>query len=276
MRKYAQTDSTHSTTSAWPRLLRIRPHTLLLVVGVWLALAWGAFIMVDILGWIDPGLERPVWRLLFNDRPVEWTQWLILAFAITASGYLAGSLNQSEDYTGAARFFFLLSIGFSLMLIEDAGDIRHTLNSDAELVLGEELAGIRTQFFVEAPYFLALAAVPIYALVRYGRYVWHFVSVRRHLLAGFVLYGLAAGGSALSNLGHSYVVLGYLFDTFLLGGRLGVLPGRSQEFTHFIFFDSAVEETVELLGLTMLAAAVLAYCDNLRRSSTHANKGESR
>lgn len=97
--------------------------------------------------------------------------------------------------------------------------------------------------------------------------MWHVRSTRLYLVAGLLLYGLAAGGSALSNLFHSYVGIGSWFDATLLGERLAPLPGRTQELTYFLFVDSAIEETLELIAIALLAAAILAFVEYLRQRS---------
>lgn len=248
--------------STWPRLMRCSPRLLITLVALWLLVAWSVFLAVDIYEWIDLGLNRPVWTLLFNDRPIEWTQWFILAAAAAMSGYLGGRLDGRGE-AKAGRFFTLLALGLGFMLIEDAGDIRHVLNQEAARLVGAKIFGLPASFLVEAPYFLAVAGVPLYALARYGHSIWWAVSARFYLLGGFLLYGLAAGGSLLSNLAHSYVILGGLFDILLLGSRLPPIPGRTQEYSYFFFADSALEESVELLAITMLLAAMLAFVSNL-------------
>lgn len=251
----------------WPKILRIQPKLLLIVIGLWLLSAWSLFLAIDIAGWIDPELSRPLWMILFNDRPVEWTQWFLLAVGAGSAGYLAGRLD-SMGRAKQSRFFLLLAIGFGLMLVEDAGDIRHVLNSEIGRLTGDEIFGIKRSFVVEAPYFIALAAVPFYAIARYGKHVWQASNVRPYLFTGFIFYALAAGGSAISNLFHSYVIVGGFVDLVLLGGNLEPLPGRSQGFTYFLFTDSAIEESIELIGLTLILAAILAFTHNLRVKRT--------
>ena len=258
----------------WPWLLRIAPRTIITIILIWLAIAWLGVLAVDIYGWVDPGLDRPLWRLLFNDRPIEWTQWFLLVFAIAASGYLAGRLD-SERRGKVARFFFLFAIGLGLMMIEDAGDIRHTLSREVERLFGSRILGFRHNFIVEVPYFAAIASVPLYALAKYGKYVWEYTRTRYYLIVGFVLYGMAAVGSALSNVAHSYVFIGALIDIALFGERLPTLEGRSQGFTYFLFTDSAVEESIELLAITAFVAALLAFAHTMRKKNRSASPVKS-
>ncbi len=261
-----QSNQPNQIDTTWPKLFNIRPKVVVLAIATWIAIAWAIFISIDILGWISVELRAPAWTFLFNDRPVEWTQWFMLAFAAGISGFLAGRLSASGE-KDAAKFFFLIAIGFGLMLIEDAGDIRHVLNREAERAFGGEIFGLRHSFVVEAPYFLALAAVPVYAFARYWRQAWRAVSARKLFLIGFILYAMAAGGSLMSNLFHSYVIIGGAFDILFFGSNLPLLPGRTQGFTYFMFTDSVLEESIELMGITMLVAGILAFTREFRESS---------
>lgn len=242
----------------WPWLLRIRPRQVIALVGALLLLAWGVFLAVDIWGWIGEELNRPAWRLLFNDRPVEWLAWLVLALAATASGFLGGRLYGGE-YDGAGKFFLWLSVGLALMLVEDAGDIRHVISSEVERLYGSEVLGLPYRVVSDAPYFTALAAVPVYAVVRYGRHIWQATSARRYLIGGVSLYAIAAIGSAVRHLNDLYIRVGAQVDAWLFGGRFPIPEGMDQERAHFFVIDSVVEESVELLAVTLLLATVLSF-----------------
>jgi len=247
----------------WPFLLRIPPGTLVAVVLGWLLIVWIIFIAIDIMNLIDIELSQPVWTRLFNDRPVEWSQWFLLAFAIVASAYLAGKLDAGKKVM-AARFFFLLAIGLGLMLIEDAGDIRHTLSSWLHEATGPFIFGLPHRVVSDVPYFAALAAVPLYAVFRYGSYAWESAGTRFYLPLGVIFYALAAVCSGLRHLGDFYIKVGLRLDSFLFGGRFPVPDGMTQERAHFFIVDSVIEESVELLAVTMIFAAILAYARNLR------------
>lgn len=255
---------TKNTERPWPRITRLSPKTLLLIVSLWLLFAWMAFLVVDIFGLIDLGIKRPLWVFLFNDRPVEWTQWFVFVFAIVTAGYLSGRLD-AENKKKAARFFLLFAIGLGFMLIEDAGDIRHALSREMKRLTGPMVWGVSQRVISDVPYFALLATIPLYAVIRYGRYVWQSVRSRVYLVSGIILYAIAAIGSGLRYLGNFYIVVGAWFDRTLLGGRFP-LGGHEQEWAHFFIVDSLIEETIELLALTMLFAAILAFSEDFRRN----------
>ncbi|MFO7918129.1 MAG: hypothetical protein R6V13_08625 [Anaerolineae bacterium] len=250
----------------WPLLLRISPRTLLLVVLGWLMLAWAMFIAVDIWGLVDLanfGAGKPLWRYLFNDHPVEWTQWFLLAFAIVAAAYLAGRLCVGGRAM-ASRFFLLFAIGLGLMLIEEAGDIRHSLSFYLERAFGPQILGLHRSVVSDVPYFAALAAVPLYALLRYGRYAWESVRLRFYLASGVMLYALAAIASGIRDFRDFYVIIGAWIDGALFGNRFPIPYDYTQATAHFFIVDSVIEESVELLAATMILAAILAFAGDLR------------
>jgi hypothetical protein len=237
---------------------------MLAVVLGWLALAWAVFLVIDIFAWVNPGLDRPIWMLLFNDSPVEWTQWFVMAFAIITAAYLSGRLSSTGQQM-AARFFLLLAIGLGLMLIEEAGDIRHVISAEVRNIFGQTIFGIHHRVVSDLPYFAALAAIPLYAILRYGRYAWRSVAARKYLVAGVATYAIVAASNALRHLDLFYIQLGDWIDANIFAGRFPIPYDWSQTGTHFFLVDSVIEETVELLAITLLFAAMLAYAQDFRR-----------
>jgi hypothetical protein len=143
--------------------------------------------------------EAMVWFALFRARgPIEWVQWLYLTAFVALVAHLVGRLSSPEaaaiDDT-LRRFCLVMLIGVAFMLLEDAGDVRHELGFlIGELREGEAsratLLGLPQAFVIDLPYLTLMAAIPLYALVRYGRSVWAIRSARPYLVAGFSVYGL--------------------------------------------------------------------------------------
>ena len=242
-----------------PLLLRLRPQVVVSNVIVVVVVAWLAVIAVDVLMIAGPR-DWPLWASLFNDRFVEWLQWCLLGATIVAASYLSACLRERGDRVGAA-FFLIMSLAAALMLIEDAGDVRHVLvrmfaGEGTTITPGVQLG---VGHLIEMPYFLALAALPVYAVARYGRHVWAVRSVRPYLLSSFVLYAAAAGGSALSGIGGLYARIGAIIDQQLTGGRLLVSEEVERSDIHFNLVDSVIEESVETVAAACLLAMVLAY-----------------
>ena len=253
--------------SGYPALLRMRPHVVVSNVGVALGVAWAGVWLIDILDVYER--ETPLWLNLFNDAPVEWTQWFLLGLTIAASGYLSAWLRR-DARQAPSSFYLLIAVGTALMLIEEAGDIRHSLRLVAGAEPAVAFAGWRTSMLIEGPYFALLAAIPLYALVRYGRPIWASRRTRPYLIAGFGLYGLAAGASTLRMVGENYATLGSWIDRTLLGGRWPIPDDRTQEWGHYFLVDSAIEESVELMAAACFLAMVLAFAHEHEREQLSA------
>ena len=249
----------------WPALLHVRAHVTVSNVSVVVVMAWLALLVIDVdvfgLGLRPP---MPLWVQLFNNGPVEWLQWFLLAATVFAAAYLASRL-WSLHASHAARFFTLLSIGAALMLIEDAGDIRHDLSGYVIGMAGRRVAGLPINLFAEVPYFAALAAVPIYAVIRYGSAPWKVEGARPYLVGAYGLYGLAAVSSSLRVIGENYTRLGAWIDETILGSRWPSAPGESTAHAHFYLVDGPIEESIEVLAAACLFALVLAFIASLRR-----------
>lgn len=257
---------------AWPFLLRIRPRVVVAAVIIWLMVAWALFLSVDIFGWFDPGFNRPMWRLLFNNYPVEWTQWFLLAFSIFIAGFLSAVLYARQQLP-SAKFFLFFGIGLGFMLIEEAGDIRHTISAELRRVMGDEIAGLPYRVVSDVPYFTLLASVPAYAVLRYGKHIWReYLQARWILLGGVALYALAAVSSAVRHLNDFYIRVGAWVDSTFFAGRFPVPGNLSQERAHFFVVDSVLEETVELLAITLVLAGLLAVSLQLRRSAKRSKR----
>lgn len=258
----------------WPRLLCLDPRRIVLLAGALVAAAWAVFLVTDILLQVDPGDRRPMWSLLFNDRFVEWAQWILLGLSIAAAGMLAGRLSASGS-SGAQSFFTLMSIGLVFMLFEDAGDARHTISGWALQVVGERPLGLPHQVVSDMPYFAAIAAIPVYALVRYGKHPWSSQRTRPFLLGAFGLYGLAAFGSGIRHLGDVYVKFGEFIDREIFRGRLPMGPYDTER-GHFVFVDGAIEESIETMAAACMLAMMLAFAYDLRSEpAAHTVAGEA-
>jgi hypothetical protein len=104
-------------------------------------------------------------------------------------------------------------------------------------------------------YFAALAAVPLYALIRYGRFVRRNVAGLAYVLAGLACYGAAAISMLIRNFAESYTGLGIRLHAVL---GLAVPAGRAAAEMGHALIDRLLEESLELLGATFLLAAAIS------------------
>lgn len=233
-----------------------------------LALAWGAFLLVDIAGfrgWSAALYEAlyhrnpersQVWVILFTEAgPVEMVQWLLLVLAAGLAFHVHGRLfagsAPSRENLCARTFWLLMGIAFLLMLIEDAGNPRHWFRHFFWEFLGDREGKISELIF-----FAALGAVPLTALGVFGRPILRLPKTRGFLLGGFVFYAIAVGSSTTRY--YWYEAAGHWLHVRVFGEALREVSLGSQGHG-FWLMDYLVEESLELVGATLLAAAAAAF-----------------
>lgn len=243
------------------------------VVGV----AWLAVILFDVIGIVDLSgageQTAPVARHLFNDRPVEWIQWILLGVAIFAAGYGAG-LADTRELRRLRSFLIILGGGLVLMLFEDAGDARHTIGRYVREVLGQQVLGVSPSRMVGILYLLAIVALPVYAFIRFGRDIWQLPSVRRFFLPGLVLYGIAGGGHFVQG---TYESVGSFLNGLLFRGRFPVYGFDDPEAANpnIFLIDSIIEESMETLAAAFMLAGVLATVGVISARAKSAQSGST-
>lgn len=256
-----------------PRRRSRAPEVLLALAVLWVAAAWAAVYLIDardIFGWREalfaysPDFAGtvPMMRFqLFTGRFTEWLQWVILAMALVGTGTVSGRLRQQGDVAGA-RFWLVLTIGLGLMLVEDAGDVRQDLRPYVAFVVSGQPDGASDTFvgrLADLGFFAVIAFFPLYAILRHWRVPLRYAGAGWYLGLGFVAYAVTQFGTAVSQINDSYARLGrWLHATVFHGGLLQPV-GLDRQRMHFELIDGPVEESVELLGATLLLAAALAF-----------------
>ena len=216
---------------------------------------------------INRGAERPfMWYYLFTEgSPTEMLQWAYLAATVILCGVLIGRLGE-RGYRLPAQFFVLMAAGTGIMLMEDAGNLRHRIKFYILLAFGDTMAlGIAVELVIYA----LLGALMIYALVRFWRYPWRHRETRHYMIAGYSLYAVAAIASATRHFGDWYDHAGeWLLRAWGLWEPFTALfiPTDVGRPIGFYIMDFLVEESIELLAASALCAAVYAY---LREFSRH-------
>jgi hypothetical protein len=248
----------------------MRPKHIFWVTGIYLTLAWAIVLLVDswnVLGSRDMIGNAILWPELFaNGKPTEWLQWYMLGTAAILSAFLAGRQwdGPSDDLKGQALFWGVLAVGLTLMLVEDAGDVRHEIRRFVEMATGSPRHTGTLDKAVELVYFGLVASVPLFALVRYGKHIRQFPRTFGYVLAGFGFYAIAAVANATRNWGNWYATVGMRAQESL--GMI-VPDWRDPEMMGHWFIDAVLEETVELLGVTFLLAAAVSFASKSATST---------
>lgn len=239
----------------------IKKKHLFLACGGYLALAWAAVITFDVLYLFraDTHSTAIVWDHLFgNGKPVEWGQWSLLSAAGVMAAFFSGKLMDSSDERtrGIAMFWLLMAVAFSMMVLEDAADLRHEVLRIFEGVSGAALNVSILSRAVEFAYFVVLASVPLYALIRFGKYLYSYSAAFNYVMLGFAFYAVAAISSATRYWGGWYGIVGGHIQQ-----SAGFVVPENFELAryHHLLMDSLFEETVEFFGATFFIVAMVAF-----------------
>ncbi|SER60294.1 hypothetical protein [Salisediminibacterium halotolerans] len=220
--------------------------------------------------------------------PVEVLQWPTLAAAMLIFAIVYGKASERPETAdlsplGSApivrRFSLLIAAGLLLMLLEDAGDVRHIITDLMNMLTGGAGGGSRYGYaatLFELGYFAALAAVMLFAIVRYRHAFIRDQRTVYWLAGGIVFYAVAVASSwagsafgAVLDISQLYTAVGNraVELLFVNGAHSEALYEHARETVGnvgFMFMDRVYEETLELMGAAfLLAAAVRVY--NLMR-----------
>lgn len=268
------------------------PATVVIVVAAYILLTTGLFLAVDVINvagsrdWLmTTRLEPPMlWFHLYQDAgPIELVVWSMISFLGVVSGVLGGSLAAQAHLTDdpavrdqarrAASFWILWAITAFLLLIEDAGNVRHMLNRYGFMLT--DMRRVHTAL-IELTWFAFIASFPLYAIVRHGRVVGALRSVRWYGIAGILIYGFTGAMNGLRNVKNFYTRLGEWMSEELLGGRLLVAYRWDQEEQWWYLPDLVLEEPGELIGMTLMVAAALAFARHLSVPEARTSSPEPR
>lgn len=215
-----------------------------------------------------------MWNRLFTEGgPIEMTQWIFLGLLTIVSGFLAGILFTKKKRK-EGMFWLIFAFAGMFMLMEDAGDVRDYLFAE-QLMLGFYALRI-----AETIYFLFLAAIPIFAVVKYGKYIKKSKVTVILLALGFVFYGSAAFISGPADLiDGGWFIGGVMYEITthpVFGGddlrdlyietdrRLQEDNPRNLNITYRLK-DFLLEESLELLGAVFLLAAAVSYLQFIKK-----------
>ncbi len=215
-----------------------------------------------------------LWPMIFRDGgPIEIFQWLFLGLLSLFSAYISGILKE-RGKKKEAIFWLLFAIAGILMLMEDAGDIRH--------FFFRELFSPhwRTLNILETIYFLVLGAIPTFAVLKYGKHIKKSHITVILLILGFVFYGSSAflsGPADLTNI--NYDIGRGMFQYTVNAGDAQLeqihkeagetwtegIDANPEHVLYHNFKDMILEESLEFLGALMLLVSSIAYLQFIQK-----------
>ena len=237
---------------------KIQPKHIFALVITYLVSTWILCYLIDIRNILN--LQRYVrnfdrgllWFQLYKEAQItEILQWSFLGSNILMCGYMWGKLKTlGSQYT--YKFFLFMGLGSMIMMMEDAGNIRHNMKEYTHYLFG---ATTSVTVMTEMVFYTILGAIMMFAIIGYGPYVWHAVKTRFYLIMGFGAYMVASIASATRDINDWYVIAGewvheVAFHNVMLD-RFG--------YVGFYIMDVLIEESIELIGASAIFCGIFAY-----------------
>jgi len=259
---------------------KIKPNVIFYIVLVFIALSFFLTYLIDIVNLFGikeqmiQNLEVPFFWHHWFTTPVEIPlQWILLALTALFFMLTAGIAYERQDRK-AFYFLILLSAGLLLMLIEDAGDVRHAYRRAlGRIVVGETSYGYFGTIF-ELFYFAFIAAIMVYALWKYKDVYWRYNDARKYLFIGYIFYAIGVSASFIGNVSRVLIGFnvyeamgGYILKTFFIRDEITKLAyeiASKNSRVDYNFMNYAVEESLELIGAGALLVAGIYFFNSYR------------
>lgn len=204
-----------------------------------------------------------------NGGIAEIMQWSFLGISAITAAFCAGKMHSINK--NLFKFWAIISVAFIFMMLEDAGDIRHTIMGYVQWIFDEADQGIMGTL-TELIYFAILGGLPLYALIRYWKDIKIFTRTKLYFLIGFFFYALAGSASFLGTAlegflpKNLYTVFGEKLYDFALHIGDSELKDLWTNFQadnwfkiEFFLMDSLVEENLEIIAGSALLAGTIAF-----------------
>ena len=264
-------DRTDRFIQAFPKYLLL--FTILFLVTIYVLVWLIDFRQVYVPGlteWKDQFPAQIFWLHTFREAGIiENFQWLFLGLSVLISFLILMKLPESKAKVKWGWMF--LTLGLFLMLLEDSINIRHILSYHFSIhfydgsvgSLEWQRSGLRTA--VEMSFYTFLGSIMLsafYIIYRYKIDKSSFI----YLTIGFVVYGISGFTSATRNIGNWYEIVGIkILYTLTEGLNLSWNADSIiiyQRPLGFYFMDYVVEESLELIGATLILCALISVIQN--------------
>lgn len=254
---------------------KVKPNIIFYGVLVFILFSFILTYLIDIVDLFGikeqmvQNLEVPYFWHHWFTTPVEIPlQWILLALTGLFFMLNAGIAYERMDRP-TFHFLILLSIGLLLMLIEDAGDVRHAYRRVlGRIVVGETSYGYFGTLF-ELFYFAFIAVIMVYALWRYKDVYRRYNDARKYLFVGYIFYALGVSASFIGNVSRVLIgfnvyeaIGGYILKTFFIRDEITELAydvASKNSRVDYNFMNYAVEESLELIGAGALLVAGIYF-----------------
>ncbi|TYQ15805.1 UNVERIFIED_CONTAM: hypothetical protein Cloal_2295 [Acetivibrio alkalicellulosi] len=253
------------------KLIKI-PKRIVIAVLSYLAITWTMVIFIDFLNiggssdWlVSKNMNNALlWVHFFTEgSPTEMFQWFFISVSVLACGVISGlHIKKSE----LSKCFMMIGLGMAIMLMEDAGNIRHLIARLVSILFYDEYSGSGSNPYATGTIVLIysiLGFLMVFPLIKYRGQLLSSVkskSAIRWFVIGYFAYGFASVVSATEQMGNWVGRVGAgIIDYFSLTERAA---WHSRELG-FYLLDFLVEESIELIGASFIFAALLSYALSL-------------
>ena len=212
------------------------------------------------------------WYHFFADaQTVEIPQWIALSFCVLTCGFIAGKESEKKRFANS-RFFILIGLGLCIMVLEDAGNFRHVISHYASLFFNQH--GLRSPIktLTELSIYFTLGLLMVFPILRYLKGLNLNKKALSLLFGGYTSYFLASAMSATRNIFTWYDKAGeFLINNLPLSTPVIWERTASSLENHagyfplgYYFMDFLIEESLELIGASLLLGFLLYYARNLK------------
>lgn len=225
------------------------------IAALTLVICWIAVIIVDILNIGGLGdamvasspVDSALYGLLFTEgNIIEWMQWTCIGVAAITAAQVSALYGTRVGGGSKAAFSILMAILFVIMIMEDAGNLRHHMKPYLNNAIHASPI-VPWDVFIYAVY----ASIPLYAVWQHGEKVRLEEPLAKLFWLAVLFYGLVSVMSATGNIGGWYNAAGDLLKP-LFDGRVDHSSGA-------MIMDQIVEESIELIGAILFASYYTRY-----------------
>lgn len=225
----------------------------------YLFFAWICVIIFDFFAWFNNPLPNFMWHHFFKEGSItEMFQWVFIGLSSLYASAQYGKTKNDDPY---AKFWLLISLGLMLMLIEDAGNIRHQINGYVQIIIPIYFFSIMTEFL----FFATLGILMLLSLIKLINAESSFKNTHLHFIyIGFALYGIAVASSFIGTIKFPTSDGGYFMVYWSIGEFLNTLTEPDIYYrSPFLIPDFLIEESIELLGISFIFSGLIRITNTI-------------
>lgn len=239
------------------------------------------FLLFDVrglLGYTDSLVRQDYfipffWYHFFADaQTVEIPQWIALSLSVLTCGFIAGKESEKNNFRNS-RFFIFIGIGLSIMVLEDSGNFRHVISHYMSLLFNQHGLRSPVKTLTELSIYFVLGLLMVVPILKYLKGLNLNKKALALLFGGYTAYFLASAMSATRNMFTWYDKAGEILINILPLSTPDVWENTASSLENhagyfplgYYFMDFLIEESLELIGASLILAFLLYYAQKLKK-----------